>query len=108
LEWFYRPSLAPATAWPIGVGSRQLASSKHSPLDLNSSTTTNTTLKMLVSLTVGKVDAGVAVLLTEDKRLVSISHPHATNPGFEPPFQSSALQHRNTVAILNHYALLTD
>lgn len=26
--------------------------------------------KMLVSLTVGKVDAGVAVLLTEDKRLV--------------------------------------
>jgi hypothetical protein len=25
---------------------------------------------MLVSLTVGKVDAGVAVLLTEDKRLV--------------------------------------
>jgi len=28
---------------------------------------------MLVSLTVGKVDAGVAVLLTEDKRLVSIS-----------------------------------
>lgn len=29
---------------------------------------------MLVSLTVGKVDAGVAVLLTEDKRLVSL-HP---------------------------------
>ena len=28
---------------------------------------------MLVSLTVGKVDAGVAVLLTEDKRLVR--HP---------------------------------
>jgi len=27
---------------------------------------------MLVSLTVGKVDAGVAVLLTEDKRLVSL------------------------------------
>ena len=27
---------------------------------------------MLVSLTVGKVDAGVAVLLTDDKRLVSI------------------------------------
>jgi hypothetical protein len=27
-------------------------------------------LAMLVSLTVGKVDAGVAVLLTEDKRLV--------------------------------------
>jgi hypothetical protein len=28
---------------------------------------------MLVSLTVGKVDAGVAVLLTEDKRLVRAS-----------------------------------
>lgn len=27
---------------------------------------------MLVSLTVGKVDAGVAVLLTEDKRLVKM------------------------------------
>ena len=27
---------------------------------------------MLISLTVGKVDAGVAVLLTEDKRLVSL------------------------------------
>jgi len=26
---------------------------------------------MLIQLTVGKVDAGVAVLLTEDKRLVS-------------------------------------
>lgn len=31
---------------------------------------------MLVSLTVGKVDAGVAVLLTEDKRLVRILHFH--------------------------------
>jgi len=30
-----------------------------------------TTDSMLISLTVGKVDAGVAVLLTEDKRLVS-------------------------------------
>jgi hypothetical protein len=29
---------------------------------------------MLVSLTVGKVDAGVAVLLTEDKRLVRQTH----------------------------------
>ncbi len=27
---------------------------------------------MLISLTVGKVDAGVAVLLTQDKRLVSL------------------------------------
>lgn len=30
------------------------------------------TPNMLVSLTVGKVDAGVAVLLTEDKRLVCL------------------------------------
>lgn len=30
---------------------------------------------MLVSLTVGKVDAGVAVLLTEDNRLVGLSSP---------------------------------
>lgn len=35
---------------------------------------------MLVSLTVGKVDAGVAVLLTEDKRLVSPIHPFTTFP----------------------------
>ena len=32
--------------------------------------TNSLTRAMLVSLTVGKVDAGVAVLLTEDKRLV--------------------------------------
>lgn len=31
---------------------------------------------MLISLTVGKVDAGVAVLLTEDNRLVSSIYPH--------------------------------
>lgn len=30
--------------------------------------------EMLISLTVGKVDAGVAVLLTEDKRLVSFHY----------------------------------
>lgn len=38
---------------------------------------------MLVSLTVGKVDAGVAVLLTEDKRLVCAPMPPsiATLPG---------------------------
>lgn len=38
---------------------------------------------MLVSLTVGKVDAGVAVLLTEDKRLVCAPMPpsNATLPG---------------------------
>ena len=34
--------------------------------------------KMLVSLTVGKVDAGVAVLLTEDKRLVGPFGPSCT------------------------------
>ena len=34
---------------------------------------------MLVSLTVGKVDAGVAVLLTQDNRLVS-SNPWAPAP----------------------------
>lgn len=44
------------------------------------------TLKMLISLTVGKVDAGVAVLLTEDKRLVRTQpllttlHSHLTEP----------------------------
>lgn len=31
-------------------------------------------ITMLFSLTVGKVDAGVAVLLTEDKRLVCAIH----------------------------------
>ncbi len=37
---------------------------------------------MLIQLTVGKVDAGVAVLLTEDKRLVSSSYQraHLTRP----------------------------
>lgn len=35
----------------------------------------NINFTMLVSLTVGKVDAGVAVLLTEDKRLVSVHQP---------------------------------
>jgi len=41
---------------------------------------------MLVSLTVGKVDAGVAVLLTEDKRLVSFNHRLAINPVLSLPF----------------------
>jgi hypothetical protein len=70
--------------WPMTLVSRQLArgihgisSSKHF---LTLSTTTNNTLTMLVSLTVGKVDAGVAVLLTEDKRLVSTDQPQAVNP----------------------------
>jgi hypothetical protein len=41
---------------------------------------------MLVSLTVGKVDAGVAVLLTEDKRLVSCdtSQTATTTPSMYP------------------------
>jgi len=39
---------------------------------------------MLVSLTVGKVDAGVAVLLTEDKRLVSTSRKECCLPTVLP------------------------
>jgi hypothetical protein len=35
---------------------------------------TTTQATMLVSLTVGKVDAGMAVLLTEDKRIVRNSY----------------------------------
>ena len=35
---------------------------------------------MLVSLTVGKVDAGVAVLLTQDNRLVSSPAPGSLRP----------------------------
>ena len=35
---------------------------------------------MLISLIVGKVDAGVAVLLTEDKRLVSLHQPSHLGP----------------------------
>jgi hypothetical protein len=34
---------------------------------------------MLISLTVGKVDAGVAVLLTEDKRVVRILNQSTAN-----------------------------
>jgi hypothetical protein len=43
--------------------------------------------KMLVSLTVGKVDAGVAVLLTEDKRLVSPSMPRSAQPSASASLQ---------------------
>lgn len=35
---------------------------------------------MLVSLTVGKVDAGVTVLLTPDKRLVTSNQLHPSVP----------------------------
>ena len=45
----------------INASKRAAANSYQSPSHAN----------MLISLTVGKVDAGVAVLLTEDKRLVS-------------------------------------
>lgn len=39
---------------------------------------------MLVSLTVGKVDAGVAVLLTDDNRLVSITVAQQNSLSAEP------------------------
>jgi hypothetical protein len=48
----------------IDVHTRKLA-----PISLHTRTHAHSRV-MLVSLTVGKVDAGVAVLLTEDKRLV--------------------------------------
>lgn len=47
---------------------RQRAPLTFSPFDIP-----NLDDNMLVSLTVGKIDAGVAVLLTEDKRLVGPS-----------------------------------
>lgn len=40
---------------------------------------------MLVSLTVGKVDAGVTVLLTPDKRLVCCKPPAPYSRHFPPP-----------------------
>ena len=43
---------------------------------------------MLISLTVGKVDAGVAVLLTEDKRLVRASA--ASSPQHTRSFSGKA------------------
>ncbi|MCJ1417880.1 Chitin synthase, class 5 [Xylographa parallela] len=51
---------------------------------------------MLISLTVGKVDAGVAVLLTEDKRLARnpsqpFTGPTKTNPPFQIEFPSILL-----------------
>ncbi len=39
---------------------------------------------MLVSLTVGKVDAGVTVLLTPDKRLVRAHHSRRLTPTYLP------------------------
>jgi hypothetical protein len=57
---------------------------------------------MLVSLTVGKVDAGVAVLLTQDNRLVS------SNPWSPAPY-SPDIDDLNfcRTSIANKYALLT-
>jgi hypothetical protein len=45
---------------------------------------------MLISLTVGKVDAGVAVLLTKDKRLVWTSELHAVLRSRSPLYDSLA------------------
>lgn len=56
---------SPILAWfldsRLNASKHTMANSYQSPSQAN----------MLISLTVGKVDAGVAVLLTEDKRLVS-------------------------------------
>ena len=51
-------------------GDRRVPKTPPSRAPTASSVTTTAGNKMLISLTVGKVDAGVAVLLTEDKRLV--------------------------------------
>jgi hypothetical protein len=45
---------------------------------------------MLISLTVGKVDAGVAVLLTKDKRLVWTSELRADLRSRSPLYDSLA------------------
>lgn len=52
-----------------------VASKLHEAINISHTTLFNPSLRhltynMLISLTVGKVDAGVAVLLTQDKRLV--------------------------------------
>lgn len=68
-------------AWVIGSENRRLylpsltRRSVNTALNLQPSTQPHI---MLVSLTVGKVDAGVAVLLTEDKRLVSFPSTSST------------------------------
>ena len=54
-------------------GTRKLSQAKHHVTAVEHAHASSR--KMLVSLTVGKVDAGVAVLLTEDKRLVSLPKP---------------------------------
>jgi len=64
---------------------------------------------MLISLTVGKVDAGVAALLTKDKRLVcyamlcfamlcfapALLRPHRTTPALNEPPQSPQREAQN-------------
>ncbi|KAF1827216.1 uncharacterized protein K489DRAFT_306362, partial [Dissoconium aciculare CBS 342.82] len=66
---------------------------------------------MLVSLTVGKVDAGVAVLLTEDKRLIefpSILLPPDIHSGSIVDINVSRNQHAELIAEQKFAALQSD
>ncbi|KAM0724160.1 hypothetical protein Q7P37_000041 [Cladosporium fusiforme] len=66
---------------------------------------------MLVSLTVGKVDAGVAVLLTEDKRLIefpSILLPPDIHSGSIVDINVARNQHAETIADQKFSALQSD
>jgi len=66
---------------------------------------------MLVSLTVGKVDAGVAVLLTEDKRLIefpSILLPPDIHSGSIVDINVSRNQHAELIAEQKFNALQSD
>ncbi|KAH9845878.1 ubiquitin c-terminal hydrolase [Teratosphaeria destructans] len=66
---------------------------------------------MLVSLTVGKVDAGVAVLLTEDKRLIefpSILLPSDIHSGSIVDINVSRNQHAEVIAEQKFTALQQD
>lgn len=66
----------------------ELQPDQHEQVTSSQDNTNSLTRAMLVSLTVGKVDAGVAVLLTEDKRLV--------RPPMRPRHRSPALHwHRH-------------
>ena len=69
------PSICPALSDPpirSGQGSTLQGRSQleSQQISLPQETSQHRTSTMLISLTVGKVDAGVAVLLTQDKRLV--------------------------------------
>lgn len=59
---------------------------------------------MLISLTVGKVDAGVAVLLTEDKRLVTNSY----NPSLLSQLSYPLRQTTTRLSIETNYQALLD